>query len=178
MKRLKHRKSVLLIAAFTTALSLAQAQAQDIEPPSANVNEPAVKISWTNKAGEQEKIVVTRSDMQAMQQTANRLQLPDALGISGSHNWQGVSLKQVVARSGYNTKVLQATALNGYFVEVPQDDLERFDPILAFRRDDQFISIREKGPFILIYPFNQFPELNQQRYINRTVWQIDELNLR
>ena len=48
---------------------------------------------------------------------------------------------------------------------------------LAYRRDGQNLTIRDKGPFILIYPFNKFKKLNQQIYINRSVWQINEIHI-
>ena len=56
---------------------------------------------------------------------------------------------------------------------MPLSDINNYDPLVAYRRDGKTLSIREKGPIILIYPFDKFKVLNQQTYINRSVWHVN-----
>lgn len=158
---------------FCLALLLAP-----FDSPRAEMNRPILRLSWQTENGQQHQRSLTLADLQAMPQVSLRLQLPPALGIEGEYDWQGVSLRQLVASSGYHPNQLTLTALNDYSVNVPAQDLQRFDPLLAYGRDGQPISVRDKGPLILIYPFQQFAELNQQVYLNRTIWQINEIHLR
>lgn len=105
--------------------------------------------------------------------------LPAALGLAGEHRWRGVSLRHLVEQlgGGEHSQIL-LTALNDYAIEIPWSDLVRYDPILAYSRDGERISIRDKGPLILIYPFGTHPQLQGQDYINRSIWQVHAVTLR
>lgn len=105
--------------------------------------------------------------------------LPAALGLAGEHRWKGVSLRHLVERlgGGEHSQIL-LTAMNDYAIEIPWNDLARHDPILAYSRDGERISIRDKGPLILIYPFGTHPQLQGQDYLNRSIWQVHAVTLR
>lgn len=79
--------------------------------------------------------------------------------------------------SGKTGQSIRLQALNGCYITLPISDVERYNPLLAYRRDDNLLTIREKGPFILIYPFHKFTTLNQQLYINRSIWQTHEIHI-
>ncbi|EJE50354.1 hypothetical protein PMI14_05097 [Acidovorax sp. CF316] len=121
-------------------------------------------------------------DMQALERLSPReiaTTLPQALGMPGKSRWRGVSLRQLVEQLGGNEQhQIELTALNDYSVRIPWSDLVEYDPILAYRRDQQPIGIRDKGPLILIYPFDRHPRLQKQDYVNRTIWQVNVLSVR
>ncbi|MDZ7862393.1 molybdopterin-dependent oxidoreductase [Acidovorax sp.] len=121
-------------------------------------------------------------DMQALERLSPReivTTLPPALGMPGKSRWRGVSLRQLVALLGGNERhQIELTAMNDYSVRIPWSDLVEYDPILAYRRDQQPINIRDKGPLILIYPFDRHPRLQKQDYVNRTIWQVNALSVR
>lgn len=105
--------------------------------------------------------------------------LPQALGMPGQSQWRGVSLRQLVELLGGNeNSQIELTAMNDYFVRIPWADLVQYDPILAYSRNNQPTGIRDKGPLILIYPFDRNPRLQTQDYINRTIWQVNALSIR
>jgi hypothetical protein len=105
--------------------------------------------------------------------------LPSALGLPGTHQWKGVSLRHLVEMLGANENShIQVTALNDYSIQIPWSDLVRYDPIVAYRRNQQRMTIRDKGPLILIYPFDGTPHLQVQEYVNRTIWQINAISVR
>ncbi|MDH0867941.1 molybdopterin-dependent oxidoreductase [Mitsuaria sp. GD03876] len=120
----------------------------------------------------------TLDDLRRLPARRLRTALPAALGMTGASDWEGVPLSALVALAGPPPQAVSLTALNAYAVNVPGRDLARYDPVLAYRRDGQDIAVRDKGPLILIYPFDRFPaELNTQAYINRTIWQVHEIVL-
>lgn len=121
-------------------------------------------------------------DMQALERLPAReisTSLPQALGMPGKSRWRGVSLRQLVEQfGGKGPHQIELTAMNDYAVRIPWSDLVQYDPILAYRRDQQPIGIRDKGPLILIYPFDRNPGLQKQDYVNRTIWQVNGISIR
>jgi hypothetical protein len=49
--------------------------------------------------------------------------------------------------------------------------------IVAHRIDGQPIPVRERGPFFVIYPFDQAPELRNARYYQRSIWQLEAVEI-
>ena len=39
------------------------------------------------------------------------------------------------------------------------------------------MSIRDKGPIFMIYPFDKNPELYNEKYFSRSVWQIKSIEV-
>lgn len=121
-------------------------------------------------------------DLQALEKLPAReivTALPAAMGVPGEHHWRGVSLRQLVERmGGAERHQIELTAMNDYAVRIPWSDLVRYDPVLAYSRDHQRMGIRDKGPLILIYPFDGHPQLKTQDYINRTIWQVNAISVR
>ncbi|MDD2730321.1 molybdopterin-dependent oxidoreductase [Malikia sp.] len=75
-------------------------------------------------------------------------------------------------------KTLHITALNDYSVDIPLSDLQRYQPVLAWQLNGQAISVRNKGPLFLIYPFDSYPELHNQLYYGRSIWQVRRITIR
>ncbi|SLN57405.1 molybdopterin-dependent oxidoreductase [Oceanibacterium hippocampi] len=93
----------------------------------------------------------------------------------GRHVYSGVLLRDLVARLGATGTRLRATAYNDYVVEIPLEDIESYDVLLAVCVDDEPLSLRNKGPFWIIYPWDDHPELRLNLYHARAVWQLKEL---
>lgn len=103
--------------------------------------------------------------------------LPPGLGGLSRQNWTGVSLRTLAALSHCGTGPMKVLALNAYADTIPPQDLNAYDPILAYARDGQAISVRDKGPLIVIYPFDDHPKLNTLVYFNRTVWLVYAIDI-
>ena len=59
------------------------------------------------------------------------------------------------------------------FTEGPYGEAET----LASARNGAYMAIRERGPLFIIYPMARYPELRNQVYYNRTVWQVSSITL-
>jgi hypothetical protein len=72
---------------------------------------------------------------------------------------------------------VRATALNDYRVDLPYDDVQRFDVLLARLLDDKPMMVRDKGPLFIIYPFDAHAELRTTVYYSRSAWQLKTLEV-
>lgn len=90
----------------------------------------------------------------------------------------GPLLRDVLNAVGANGTVIEARALNDYRVTIPVADTQRYDVIVARLMDDQPMSLRDKGPLFIIYPFDRHAELRSSLYYGRSAWQLKRLDLR
>ncbi len=84
----------------------------------------------------------------------------------------GPLLRDVISAAGGHGTLLRARALNDYRVDIPFDDAQRYDIILARLLDDKPMAVRDKGPLFAIYPFDARPELRSAVYFSRSAWQL------
>lgn len=89
--------------------------------------------------------------------------------------FEGVPVRKVLAAAGAEGKEIVAVALNDYKASLPFADAEKFDVILALKRDGEYMAVRDKGPLFIVYPFDSKPELQRQVYYGRSVWQLAKL---
>ncbi|KAG1655712.1 Sensor histidine kinase AruS [Nymphon striatum] len=72
----------------------------------------------------------------------------------GVHVFTGVSLADLVAELGVESGQFLATAINDYTVEIPYEDAVEGGPIIAYLMDGEEMSLRDKGPLWVIYPYD------------------------
>ncbi|PMH43774.1 hypothetical protein BCU68_13060 [Vibrio sp. 10N.286.49.B3] len=66
-------------------------------------------------------------------------------------------------------------ALNDYQVSVPREDILEYSPIIAIKKNGQFMSVRDKGPYWLIFPLSEYKEIDTMYYREKMIWQIKEI---
>lgn len=90
----------------------------------------------------------------------------------------GPLLRDVLREAGAQGTMLRARALNDYRVDIPVEDAQRFDLIVARLLDDQPMAVRDKGPLFTIYPFDAREELRNAVYYSRSAWQLRTIEVR
>jgi hypothetical protein len=91
----------------------------------------------------------------------------------------GPLLRDVLAAAGANGgTTLTAVALNKYKVDIPAEDARLHRMVLARLLDDKPMSVREKGPLFIVYPFDDDRALQSERYYNRSAWQLRTLEVK
>lgn len=96
----------------------------------------------------------------------------------GTVRFEGVSLAKLMKTVGASGDKVAVVALNDYSSEIPVEDFARFDPILAMKRDGEYMPVRDKGPLFVVYPYDSVPELKHQKYYSRSVWQVAKIIVR
>lgn len=95
----------------------------------------------------------------------------------GEVEFSGPFLREVLKAAGADGSRLIIRALNGYSAELPISDARDIDTILATRLDGKIMTVRTKGPSMLVYPFDQDRALYNEKYFARSVWQIGEIEV-
>ncbi len=90
----------------------------------------------------------------------------------GVQRFRGVPLVTLLDRLGAEGTILRALALNDYAIEIPVSDAVEGGPIIAFERNDEPMSVRDKGPLWVIYPYDAVPEYKSERIYARSIWQL------
>lgn len=93
----------------------------------------------------------------------------------GIHEFRGVSLSTLTDMLSVTDGVLLATAVNDYAVEIPVSDARPGGPIIAHQIDGKDMSLREKGPLWIVYPYDSSPEYRTAVIHARSIWQLDRL---
>jgi hypothetical protein len=91
--------------------------------------------------------------------------------------FSGVSLKALLAGMGEGGTTVEMTALNDYSVSVPLEDLADRAPIVATRMNGKEMSVRENGPFWIIYPYDSSDTFRNEVTYSRSIWQLKSLKV-
>ncbi len=70
------------------------------------------------------------------------------------------------------------TAINDYSVDVPLEDFQNFDVILALEMDGKALTRRDKGPLWVMYPLADVDAALRQHVDTRLIWQLREISFR
>jgi hypothetical protein len=90
----------------------------------------------------------------------------------GVQRFTGVPLHALLDAVGAEGETLRATALNDYAVEIPVSDAEAGGPIVAFMHNDAPMSVREKGPLWIVYPYDSRDAFQSEQVYARSIWQL------
>ncbi len=78
--------------------------------------------------------------------------------------FSGVLVRDLLNEVGASGMTVQAFALNDYSVEIPMSDFDDYNVILALKKDDQYLTIRDRGPIWIIYPWSDVNTLQNELY--------------
>lgn len=92
-------------------------------------------------------------------------------------HFEGPLFSDLLARIGATGETLILQALDGYQVDIPMSDVRNYGVLLAMKRNGEWMRIRNKGPIWLIYPLDTHPELNNEIYSGRSIWQLNRVTV-
>jgi hypothetical protein len=95
----------------------------------------------------------------------------------GAHAFSGALGWALLNAVGANGTMLRVTALNDYVTDIPISDFRNYPVVLATTFDGQKLSVRDKGPIFIVYPFDEKPELNNETYYGRSAWQVKSIEV-
>lgn len=92
--------------------------------------------------------------------------------------FRGLPLSTILAAAGAHGTVLRAEALNDYFVDVAIDNALGWGAFVAFEADGARMPVRDRGPYWIVYPWSERPELRNGEVEMTSVWQLTQLEVR
>lgn len=164
--------SATIKSAFCLSLLLASttAYADNLESPAEkSLLTISGKIGITNNSGAAQ---FDRGMLESLGSVSVETATPWHEGVV---RFEGVSLSDLmdkVAAAGTN---VEAVALNDYSVTIPVSDFAKFGVILAYKMNGEYMTVRDKGPLFIIYPFDSNPDLQTNIYHGRSAWQVSKL---
>ena len=116
-------------------------------------------------------------DMAQLESLPQRSIVTETPWYSGPRRFTGPLLRDVLALAGAKGVKARLVALNDYRDEIPFDDVQRYDVVLARLLDGKSMSVREKGPLFVMYPFDSQPALRNAVYFSRCIWQLRSIEV-
>jgi hypothetical protein len=83
----------------------------------------------------------------------------------------------VTGAIGVTSGMLKMYAINDYVVEVPVSDAVEGGPILAYAQNGERMSVRDKGPLWLLYPYDANPDYRTEVVYSRSIWQLVKIEV-
>jgi hypothetical protein len=101
-----------------------------------------------------------------------------SIWTDGVHEYTGVSLHRLAAYLGIDQgAMLKCAAINDYAIDVPVSDAVSGGPMIAYAMDGAPMSVREKGPLWLLYPYDSHPDYQSEVIYTRSIWQLDRIEV-
>lgn len=95
---------------------------------------------------------------------------------SGTPSFQGVLLKDLIAAVGATGKTINLRAANDYAITIPVEDVMDDAPLLAYLMDGKPMSLRDKGPVWMVYPYDANEDYRTETAYARSIWQLIEID--
>ncbi|KJE34133.1 hypothetical protein UF64_17140 [Thalassospira sp. HJ] len=128
-------------------------------------------LSMTNTNGETVRVSMKElMDLQATEINTS------TQWTDGVQKFRGVAFDLLLDTYGLEADTVRVSALNDYNVMVPADVLRNDGAILAYQLNDAEMSVREKGPFWVIFPYDADDRFNTDTYWAYSVWQVKSVD--
>lgn len=163
------RTAVLLLALLAAGAPRA---AEPLPPPQ---GEPLLTVTGaiavTNVG---DAAVFDREMLEALPQGAFTT---GTIWTEGPAAFSGPTLRAVLDRVGATGTTVRAVALNDYAVSIPVAEVEIATPIIAAAMDGAPMSVRERGPLWIVYPYDSAPRWRAEVIYSRSIWQLTRLDI-
>lgn len=95
----------------------------------------------------------------------------------GVQSFSGVELRSLIDHLGVSSGTLKITAVNDYSIQIPVSEVAAGGALLADLRDGKPMTVRDKGPLWLVYPYDSASEFRNEVVYSRSVWQVDRIEV-
>ena len=117
-------------------------------------------------------------DIEMLEQIGTVTFSTSTIWTEGLQTFTGVELATLLEALGADGATLRSSAINDYSVDIPASDAVEGGPIVAYLRNGEPMSIREKGPLWIIYPYDSSPDYQSELVYSRSIWQLDRIEVR
>ena len=97
---------------------------------------------------------------------------------TGPQTFEGVPVKAVLEAVGAEGTTARCVALNDYTVDIPLSEFSDYPALMALKMNGTYIRVRDKGPIWIVYPADDFPELDRPGIWHHWIWQLKGMEIR
>jgi hypothetical protein len=164
------RRFFLVLAAVTGLLAAPSAWAEGLAEPQGDVIlTVSGAIANTNDDG------LALLDMALLDGLPRHSFATSTIWTEGVDTYEGVLLSDLLAAVGATGTNVMAKALNDYEITFPVAEATSEGPLLAYRTNGKPMSVREKGPIWLIFPYDAVEAFRTEQTYARSIWQLDRI---
>lgn len=128
----------------------------------------------TTKDGPEINVSYDLAMLQALPKTSFTT---STMWTQGAQSFDGVLLKDLLDLHGITSGTIVATAINDYAVDIPIEDAVIGGPIIAYALNGTPMSVRDKGPLWIVYPYDQNTAYQSEVIFSRSVWQLNRISI-
>lgn len=139
-------------------------------PSALRAEETVLTVSGIGEPREYDRAAL--ADLGAVEMTTS------TIWTDGQQSFKGVPLSVILSDLGVTEGTIKARALNDYSIDIPAEEVLGQDwPIIAYLLNGANMSVREKGPLWLVYPYDSDPAYKTEVIYSRSIWQLDRLEI-
>lgn len=101
----------------------------------------------------------------------------ETIWTEGIQHFVGVELGTLLTHLGATGLSLSAYAANDYLIDIPSEDFASGAALIAYERNGEPMSVRDKGPLWLVYPYDASARFKSEVYYARSIWQLDRIEV-
>lgn len=155
---------------LTVAVIASPVSAETLAQPS---DTPILTVSGqVERTNQGEAAVFDRAMLEAMEPATFAT---STIWTEGKVEFTGVPLSDLLRKLGIESGTLKATAINDYAVDIPVAEALQDPAIVAYKMNGKPMSVREKGPLWIVYPYDQNKKFQAEVYYSRSIWQLDRI---
>ena len=159
---------LLALATFAFALAFAQA------PITRAADSGAVILTIDGATGDGKAHTFTLDDLKKLPAAGFKTKTP---WHDGPQQFDGVLMSDLMHAVGAKGKVLHVRALDDYKSDVPVADFDKYKPIMAYLQNGKPMSVRDKGPLFVVYPYDSDAALRNETFYTRSPWQVAAITI-
>lgn len=158
----------LLATVFAACLSLAHAT--DLAPTTGPV---LLTVSGNIENHNVDKTAqFDREMLESLPVTSFKTTTPWTQGVT---EFTGVRVSDLLKHVGANSNNFRAHALDKYWNDLKEIDFEKIPAIIAYKKNGKSLRVRELGPLWIMFPFDEFPSISDEKHKTASVWQLVEI---
>jgi len=92
--------------------------------------------------------------------------------------FKGPLLAEVLTLAGATGGDITLSAADDYKVDITADEMTKFNPILAIEKDGVRMAPDDFGPFFVMWPFKEKPEINIEAYQAKAIWSVVKIEVK
>ena len=142
----------------------------------------AMSLAGTSSTASQVVLTVEHEDKQTHLTVLSKFTLADLMLLPATkfttstiwtaenQTFTGVELSELIKHLEIKGNVLHAIALDEYYFDLPMTDALPGGPIVAYLNNGNRMTVREKGPLWIVYPYDENKKFQTEEIYARSVW--------